>query len=531
MTENTDADGGESLADKMKVSRRKVLAALGTSTGAAVLGSASTSNGGEQLSMGGVTNLTEQKRRETYVTSPSSAFDPSALKENEMFWVSDTGEVGIKGPNGPEHPGLGSASQPVPAVHTEQLDNVYDYICESDAQFDAALQEAAAGTTSEIAIKLGNREYTPSVSLPVDITDTQVTLVGEFPRLPNRDKNPDLNNPTADGGSIINCGGGTGLFTGHHVRGCEFRNFWVRNCSASAFDFGSTDSIGIYFSEFKNVYGIDVKELLTLTNIQHIYGEHVKAFNAERVLNIINDHIDHSGSNSVFVDPYLYGTSTSSGDKPDGGIRLRGIDTDLNYVTLVRPQTNQFSGTNGTGSNLLLSGTSGASAVKGITVIGGDFEGATKRCVDASMLKSSRIEFESNSEATDYDLYFDANSQSNWFHSQESSHTPYSGNARNMLSGIVTNPEGQWYGTVYNAGPGSAELYMGRDVGTYYINFDTTTTFAGQDIDVDGLQMAVTDLSANNGSEVGEVKRALSDNRLYEWDGTAWQGVTVANTI
>lgn len=279
-------------------------------------------------------------------------------------------------------------------IDASSQDAVADHFVTTDDELDTALQEAAKASTDEITIKLASGTYQPSVSLPVDITNTSVRFIGTFPRSTYEYRDPDLFMEPG-GGTILDCQGADGLFTGNHIRGSQFENFWAENCDGAVLSFGEKDKTGMYFSTIKNVYAYNVSEFLNLTNIQHVYGEHIKARSAHRVLDIANDHTDHDGANSVFVDPYLYGKSNDDGDKVDGGIRFRALtsgDT-LNYVTLIRPQVNMFNGAKYTGSAITAVGKNGAQ-VNSISILGADLEGKVYNGLKAGALKQSNINIE-----------------------------------------------------------------------------------------------------------------------------------------
>lgn len=278
-------------------------------------------------------------------------------------------------------------------LDAQSQDAVADYFVTDNQTLDSALQDAAQTDTEEITIKVAAGYYTPS-NLPYDITNTSIKFIGTFPKASHTYRDPDLF-MTPGGGTIINCQGAEGIFTGNHIRGAQFHNFWTEDCNGAALSFGEKDKTGMYFSTIKNVYGHNVTELVNLTNIQHVYGEHIKLRGGQRVLDIANDHKDHDGANSVFVDPYLYGNAKDNGDKVDGGIRFRALtSTDtLNYVTLIRPQVNMFNGASYTGSAIKAVGKNGAD-VNSISIIGADLEGKVYNGLKAGALKQSNINIE-----------------------------------------------------------------------------------------------------------------------------------------
>lgn len=111
--------------DEIRLTRRTAMALLAAAgVGGAAVGANTLDDpqGDPNLQTGGIsTNLTDQKRRDQYVTAPDSAFDPSQLQGNELAWVTDTGEIGVYNGSSLEHPPLGSSSNPVPSINTDRV--------------------------------------------------------------------------------------------------------------------------------------------------------------------------------------------------------------------------------------------------------------------------------------------------------------------------------------------------------------------------------------------------------------------------
>lgn len=131
------------------------------------------------------------------------------------------------------------------------------------------------------------------------------------------------------------------------MRGCDIGGFWIRD-GVKGLDFGETDQVGYYWSRLQNIYGYQVDELVHLTNIQGVRGDHIRSRLGHRVLRIDNDVTEtpsgedspHTGANAVFVDPFIYTTDLDNGDHPDGGILLETTDqnvTGLGGITFIRP--------------------------------------------------------------------------------------------------------------------------------------------------------------------------------------------------
>lgn len=114
------------LATRISMTRRKWLGILGGAAGGATVAADQFEGEGEgDLSAGGISSsLTNQKRRQTYVTSPSAATDTSVLKENELFIETDTGLYGVWDGSALTQFPLGTSASPVPSAHIGALSAV-----------------------------------------------------------------------------------------------------------------------------------------------------------------------------------------------------------------------------------------------------------------------------------------------------------------------------------------------------------------------------------------------------------------------
>lgn len=132
----------------------------------------------------------------------------------------------------------------------------------------------------------------------------------------------------------------------------------------------------------------------------------------------------------------------------------------------------------------------------------------------------------------EYDVYFGSN---NNFGMCQIPVTYYSDSANNMIFGNVLSVDGtRISGFVQsNEESGITTHYTGiSNLGG--INFTSTSTKFNGNAMLDGTEGARFEwlyLRLNAGSEVGELRRHNGDERLYEWDGSAWQRVTISYTI
>jgi hypothetical protein len=115
-------------------------------------------------------------------------------------------------------------------------------------------------------------------------------------------------------------------------------------------------------------------------NSQHIYGEHMTAFDVNVGLNLISQG-PQEPMNSVFSDiyTYTYPKSAANGNNSEPGLWLQdltdgaGNTSGLAFVTILRPQVNSYNG-DGTGYNVILNSVS-AAAVENVSLIDLDAEG------------------------------------------------------------------------------------------------------------------------------------------------------------
>ncbi|UIP01737.1 hypothetical protein Hbl1158_16920 (plasmid) [Halobaculum sp. CBA1158] len=440
------------------------------------------------------------------------------------------------------------------SVNTDELSNVYDHICHDSADLATALEDLASGGFT--TIWLAPKTFTPFDNLTqsvVDISDAGGMIHGPGGKPSKETANP-LEYFDAAGGAIIDCNGSQ-LFTGNRVRGLSLEGFYLKNygdgAEGAAIDIGEQDVLGAYDVHVERVTGPNGGDntLLSFTNIQGVSIKHCYAPETKRVLNIENfdgrDN-DTAGANSIVQDVFCQLPSDWTGDKPDGGIRISATDSFLNFLTLIRPQVNYFAGNDNTGTNILIDSyvdgsettTSDDDNSKGLVLLDADCEGFTKhsilgRSVVQSMIRTatSHGEYAVKLEQGDGVMPVANEIHINGVASAKGTGIAHSPNGRNQLFGEVGDVTGDWYGLAHNNADAELQQYIGRDVNTFYVSWDQTTTFNGIGVDVDHLKMDLDNLSGNPGDEKGEVRRNNGDSRLYEWDGASWQQLTGSNTI
>lgn len=149
------------LRDRITLSRRQMLAAMG------IVGASGYAAGSRSLNdpsgdpnvyaagFGG--SLTSQKRKETYVSAPDSAFDQTALEENELAIVPDAFGLAAYDGSDLDVLRLGSATNPSPGGYFKKM---------------GITQVAAdAGPTSNKTISSGSVTTVPIDSAGIEDTD------------------------------------------------------------------------------------------------------------------------------------------------------------------------------------------------------------------------------------------------------------------------------------------------------------------------------------------------------------------------
>ena len=125
MEDEPETEGDRTpLPDRIYRTRRQLLAGLAVGGAAAAgVAMASTNNQGGDLLLGGLdAPLTQQYRKDAYVTAPASAFDASALSTGELAWITDTGQFGVIDEDGDiGSPPIGTDDNPIPEIHSESL--------------------------------------------------------------------------------------------------------------------------------------------------------------------------------------------------------------------------------------------------------------------------------------------------------------------------------------------------------------------------------------------------------------------------
>jgi hypothetical protein len=421
-------------------------------------------------------------------------------------------------------------------------------VVHNEAELIAAIN--AAKTTGRGDIYLEPRTYylAGNATLPIDISNTALHLEGSLPIVTNphaSESNPDLYF-TIVGGAIIDTDGAA-VFTGHDIYGAEFENLAFTDTGA-VFSFGSTNVMGISFSTFRDIYAVDCDgTFMELINVQHIYAENCKSRDVECGLHLVNDHLVHSGANSVFVDFYTNPRANATGGRNHGsGIHIENANANgptMGHMTFIRPQVNDFLGTAGTGSSFWVDGTD--NNINSLTIIGGDFEGDALYSFEAEDMSSSNINIAVA--FAKYAVYLGsgnkAESQNNQIYvgavtNDAGKGLIYSTNYLNYFTGRCNDFEGVFAGTIYVAKTGTLDIVSTNP--TYYgLRFNNTGTPGGTPLITvrgypmlmqdNGIGVSIINLHGVTGKIDGEIRPDDGTNTAHRgvlccWDaiGACW---------
>lgn len=338
-------DDGRDGADSRGHTRRAILAATAAG-GAAGLASALSDSGTPGNLWGGTMALSK-----AYNVSGELWIGPDSAKSNvdatdgRVYMASDT-QVEYYGDGGTwTKLGIGSASQPIPSVHTDALNNTHYVRTDDDGQ--AVINAATAGDT--VVFKRGTHKPTSpyTVDKPLVIKGDSTSVTGTTP-------NPDSNIDDWDGATIEQQTAGEHVFQTSGISGeqVDFKNLLL-TWESSIRDSDTGDAIhadapddadasakqsGLFGTTIENVWvhGNDGDSYgLYSANPQHLTINHFKVIGGGGI------HLEQNHDNTNYGNTLIMGFFCNlQNDGSAHGIYLHSISGLLNLLTWIRPQVN-----------------------------------------------------------------------------------------------------------------------------------------------------------------------------------------------